>query len=467
MRALSVIDHLFLLLETRKQPMHVAGLCIFELPKNASEDFLYQFVEQIKTSQSLPIFPFNQVLHKVAFWKEDDAFEVQHHFRHIALPRPCGMKELLTYISREHGRMMDRTKPLWEFHVIDGLAPEQKGGSPRFAIWLKVHHSMVDGIAAMRLLQMSLSQSQTEQMSIPFWSFTPKYRNQIDAILPIHKPALQIVKEQLATIYPVGREVAQNLKNRFNKQADVISTFDAPKCILNQKIGSSRYLSARSFSKNRFATIAKAFDATTNDVILAVCAGALRQYLLGEHALPDKPLIAFVPISLRRDKSALGNQISFLLTNLGTHHNNPISRLQTIKDSIDAGKVRFSRMNQAEVINYSALTYAWAGINLATGLLPKRQAFNLIISNVPGDDTPLFLNGAKLTGIYPASVLFDGQALNITLANYQDKIDFGITACNTTLPHIENLLDFIELELVAFEALCHDKADKSQNAVSP
>lgn len=454
MRALNAIDHIFLMLETRKEPMHVAGLCIFELPDGASDDFLANLVADIEVTRTKPSFPFNQVLNKGMFWEEDEDFDVNHHFRHVALPKPGGTKELMNYISREHGLMLDRAKPLWEFHLIDGLAPIHEGANARFALFLKVHHAMVDGVAGMRLLQMSLSESKTEKMTAPFWSLSTKYRNQINAILPIHKPALKIIKEQIATIYPVGMELVRNIKNHFGeKKPHFISIFDAPKSILNQKISSSRHLSFASFDKGRFARIAEHFGATTNDVLLAICAGALRGYLVGQEALPSKPLIAFVPISLRRDKSAVGNQISFILTNLATHKKDPIDRLLTIKASVDDGKRRFSRMSQAQVINYSIMAYGMAFVNLTTGLMPTRQAFNLIISNVPGDNTTRYLNGARLTGVFPASVLLDGQALNITLTNHQDKIDFGITACQSALPSIEQLIELLERELTVFEKI--------------
>ncbi|MDO4699153.1 MAG: wax ester/triacylglycerol synthase family O-acyltransferase [Moraxella sp.] len=452
MRALSVIDYLFLFLEAPKQPMHVAGLCIFEIPNHASKDFVKNLVRQIKDSGGKPTFPFNQKLHRRFFWQTDDNFDIHRHFRHVSLPTPS-TDALLAYISQEHGRKLGRQQPLWEFHFIDKLEPEHASAPMRFAIWLKIHHAMTDGIAAMRLLQMSLSTCSEQHTTIPFWSLFAKHRNQLDALLPIGKPFLHIVKEQCQTICPVGKELLCGLRQRLSSQSYFVSTFDAPKSILNQRIGNTRHLSAHTFDKQRFANIAKAFDATTNDVILAVCAGALRQYLSNQNALPNKPLIAFVPVSLRRDDSAVGNQISFILTNLGTHLADAAARLSTIKNSIDDGKRRFLRMNQAQIINYSAITYAWAGINLATGLLPSHQAFNLIISNVPGSQQPLYLNGAKLTGIYPASVLFDGQALNITLANHQDKIDFGITACGTALPNIDSLGRLLCQALTDYERL--------------
>lgn len=456
MRALSAVDHVLLLLENHRQPMNIGGLCIFELPKDAPPTFLYDLVEQAKASPIKPTFPFNQILHKMAFWRADDDFDISRHLRHIALPYPADIKELMAYISREQSHLMNRSCPLWEFHLIDGLMPEKEGSPKRFAVWLKVHHAMTDGISAMRLIQISLSPDPDVQITKPFWSLSSKHKSQFEELIPPHKPLTTTIKEQLGGIYPVGRELLKVLQKKWQGDPNVVSTFDAPKSIFNQPIGSSRTLLARSFDKTRFARLAKHFDVTTNDVILAVCSGALRHYLISQNALPKKPLIAFVPVSLRRDNSVSGNQISFLLTNLGTHQSTPETRLATIKNSMDDGKQRFGGLSQSQIISYSALTYGWAGINLATAIAPTRQAFNLIISNVPAEKNPLYLNGARLTNIYPASVLFDGQALNITFINHLNTIDFGIVACPTTLPNIDTLPDFINEELEVFEKLLND-----------
>ncbi|MDO5652430.1 MAG: wax ester/triacylglycerol synthase family O-acyltransferase [Moraxella sp.] len=453
-RALTAVDHLFLTLETQKQPMHVAGLCIFELPSHADDDFLYRLIDDMKIGKVAPTFPFNQALYQKLFWRTVKNFDVRHHFYHVALPSPAGMQELMTYVSREHSRIMDRQKPLWEFHLIEGLAPTAYGQPKRFAFFLKMHHAMVDGIAGMRLIQMSLSKSPAERLSLPIWSLTTRHRSQIDALLPIHKSASSIIKEQLGTLPPVTSELAKRFhKADSDKEMGFVGSFDAPPSMFNQRISAGRVVAARSFYKPDFVAIGQHFGVTTNDVILAVCAGVLRRYLLSQDALPTKPLIAFVPVSLRKDDSAVGNQLSFLLANLGTHKHHPVDRLYTIADSMQDGKERFSRMNQAGIINYSAMIYGWAGLNLAMGVYPKKQAFNLIISNVPGAQTPLYLNGARLSALYPASVLFDGQALNITLANYQDKIDIGITACDVALPNIDKLLDGIDDELASLQTL--------------
>ena len=431
--------------------MHVAGACLFELPDGAGADFLTQLVADMQIDKIPPTFPFNQILHQHLFWQKDEDFRVQHHFRHVALPKPAGITELFNYVSREHARVMDRQKPLWELHLIEGIAPECAGRPMRFAIYLKIHHSVADGVAAMRLFQSMLSKSPDERLSLPIWALTTKERSQINNLLPKNKSAYQIAKEQLGSILPVGRELGARLKDR--AKPDFTSSFDAPPSILNQRIQSSRQVMGQAFDKGRFERIAAHFNVTTNDVVLAVCAGALRAYLLTADALPPKPLIALVPVSLRKDGSRVGNQLSFLLANLATHKSDALTRLHTIASSIQDGKTRFGRMTQTQIINYSAAIYGLAGINLATGMLPKKQAFNLIISNVPGIKEPLYLNGARLNAIYPASVLFDGQALNITLANFQDKIDFGITACDIALPHIGKLLGLLADELVKFEQL--------------
>ena len=153
MRLLTAVDQLFLLLESRKQPMHVGGLFLFELPENAESDFVYQLVKQMQDSDVPPSFPFNQVLENLIFWKKDKNFDVEHHLHHVALPNPGRVRELLMYVSREHGRLLDRAMPLWECHVIEGIEPEVEGGPERFAWYFKIHHSLVDGVAAMRLVQ--------------------------------------------------------------------------------------------------------------------------------------------------------------------------------------------------------------------------------------------------------------------------------------------------------------------------
>lgn len=458
MRLMTAVDQLFLLLESRKQPMHVGGLFLFELPEEEQgkdSEFVYQLVQQLQNSEVPPSFPFNQVLENLLFWKTDDQFDVEHHFRHVALPNPGRVRELLMYISKEHSRLLDRAMPLWECHVIEGILPEAEGMPERFALYFKIHHSLVDGIAAMRLVQKALSQSPNEPVTLPIWSLITRHGKKAENLLPTARSASRIIKEQLSTIKPVFTELIDNFKH--NGKPDYVGIFDAPMSVLNQRISASRRIAAQSYDLQRFYTIADAFGVNQNDVVLAVCAGAIRRYLLTMEALPSKPLIAFVPMSLRKDESASGNQISFLMANLGTHLEDPVKRMQLIHDSMNSGKRRFRRMNKAQVINYSAIAYAWEGLNVLTGIFPKKQAFNLIISNVPGSKEPLYWNGAPLKALYPASILVDGQAMNITLATYLDRIEFCITACSKLLPRVQDILLLMEEELSLLENICEEK----------
>lgn len=141
-----------------------------------------------------------------------------------------------------------------------------------------------------------------------------------------------------------------------------------------------------------------------------------------------------VPASLRTDDSDMSNRITMILANLGTHKDQPLERLEIIRRSMQNSKQRFSRMTANEILNYSAVVYGPAGLNIMSGMLPKRQAFNLVISNVPGPREPLYWNGAKLDALYPASIVMDGQALNITMTSYLDKLEVGLTACRNALP---------------------------------
>lgn len=455
MRLLSIVDLLFLLIEKRKQPMHVGGLFLFELPTDASEDFVLELVQQMQTSNIPPTFPFNQVLHNLAGWEEDKEFDVDHHLNHISLPKPARIRELLAYISKEHGRLLDRARPLWECHIIEGIEPEAKGRPKRFALYFKIHHSLVDGIAAMRLVQKSLSQSPNEPMTLPLWSLMLRHRHQIETLKSKERGFGKILNEQLKTIKPVASELVRALSAP--KESKLVRTTQAPHSILNQRISSSRRFIAESYDIARFKYVASSLDISINDVVLGICSGALREYLLSLDALPKDPLIAWVPYSMRKDETASGNQFAFILCNLGTHLAHPIDRLKMVHSSMNDGKKRFGRMTQPEVINYSLVSYSWEFVNILTNAYPKKQAFNLIISNVPGSKKKLYWHGAEMRALYPASIVFNGQAMNITLASYLDRIEFGIVACSKTLPKIQNLLKLLESELSALEAICKER----------
>ena len=457
MRPLHPIDFIFLNLEKRQQPMHVGGLFLFEIPEHAPSTFIQDLVSDIRNSKSIPVPPFNNLLNGF-FWDEDEDFDIDHHFRHIALPHPGRIRELLVYISQEHSALIDRAKPLWTCHIIEGIEGN------RFAMYFKIHHAMIDGVAGMRLVEKSFSKDPNAKTIIPPWCVEGKRAQRFkETKLGKVKKILNTLKGQVEAAPKVTQELFQTVFKEMGKNPDYVSSFQAPSSLFNQRVSSSRRFAAQSFELDRFRNISKALGVTINDIVLAVCSGALRDYLITQDALPKKPLIAMVPASLRDDDSDMSNRITMILANLGTNKELPEERLEIIRRSVQNSKTRFKRMNSDQILNYSAFVYGLAGLNIASGMMPKRQAFNVIISNVPGPREPLYWNGAKLDALYPASIVLDGQALNITMTSYLDKLEVGLTGCRKSLPKLQNLLTHLENEIQKFEQLIAEKNPESSD----
>ena len=444
MKTLSPVDQLFLYLEKRQQPMHVAGLQLFSFPEGAGPKYVSELARSIREYSS-PEPPFNQRLTRrfgQYQWMEDQQFDMDHHFRHEALPKPGRIRELLSLVSAEHSNLLDRERPLWEAHLIEGIRGRQ------FALYTKVHHSVVDGISAMRMGMRALSPDPEERDLPPVWAYKPKKRgrglpsNPVDAVSSLARLTTG-ASRQIATVPALAREI-YSVTQKAKDDPNFVSIFQAPDTILNQCITGSRRFAAQSYSLDRLKRLSGAFNCTLNDVVLSMCGHALREYLISQNALPNAPLIAMVPMSLRKDDSAGGNQIAMILANLGTHICDPANRLRVVQASVKEAKQRFAQMSPEEILNFTALSMAPTGLNLLTGLAPKWRAFNVIISNVPGPKEPLYWNGAQLQGQYPVSVVLDRIALNMTLTSYRDQIEFGLIACRRTLPSMQRLLDYLE-----------------------
>jgi len=450
MRALTPVDQAFLWLEGRRQPMHVGGLQLYTPPEDAPPDFVHQLAEGLRES-TLPKAPFNLHLSSrfgIPFWDVDRHFDIEHHFRHLALPEPGRIRELLKLVSQQHSALLDRSRPLWEYYLIEGLE------DGRFAFYCKIHHSLVDGIAAMRLLESALS-SDPNATNLPApWAIKPprrrRGRRDRSPLAGVTR-TLSGVGNQLAGTPKIAHKLYQAYQDA-KYDPDYTSMMQAPRCILNQRITGSRRFAAQSYSLPEIKAVGKKLDATVNDMMLAMCAGALRTYLRDLDALPDDPLIAMVPMSLRRDDTAEGNQVGMIFANLGTQFPRPLERLDSIKRSINDWKRRYADMSPAQIMNFTAMLTAPAGLNLLTGLAPRWQSFNLVISNVPGPREPLYWNGARLDGNYPVSIVLDGQALNITATSYCDRLEFGLLACRRTLPRMQRLLQYLQDALDELEA---------------
>lgn len=459
MRPLSPVDQLFLWLEKRQQPMHVAGLQLFSFPDDAPSNYVSELAESLRAYTDIAA-PLNQRLSfKLGqyYWVEDELFDLEHHFRHEALPQPGRIRELLALVSAHHSHLMDRRRPLWEAHLIEGVDER------RFALYTKIHHSLVDGVSAMRMTQNALSPDPLERNLPPIWAQRPGQRpasggSRVLGVISGLGHLLGGSGRQLTTVPTVARELLKTVY-RASRHPHYRSLFHAPQSLFNQPITGARRVAAQSYSLSRIKAIGKACNATVNDVILAMCGGALRDYLSDLGALPAKPLIAMVPMSLRQEgrqgqqANADGNQVGVILTSLATHLADPEARLLAVQKSIHSAKARYACMTPDEILNYTALTLAPACFHLLTGLAPRWQTFNVVISNIPGPRQPLYWNGAKLEGFYPVSIVMDRLALNMTLTSYCDHIEFGLTGCRRTLPSLQRLLDYLERSLTQLEAV--------------
>jgi diacylglycerol O-acyltransferase / wax synthase len=453
MPIMPVTDSMFLLAESREHPMHVGGLQLFELPDGAGPDYVADFHRQLLSLVDVrPLFrrrPRGPVGTVGQFaWTGDDEMDLEYHVRLSGLPRPGRVRELLELTSRLHGHLLDRHRPLWEFTMMEGLQGN------RFATYTKAHHALLDGVSALRLLQSSLSEDPSDMDVRPLWSpkvrtdvFGASKKEQQDGFDPV-----RAVQDFFKEIRGFGSATTKIINEAFREQSATLS-FQAPRSMFNVAITGARRFAAQGWPLDRIKAVGKAAGATMNDVMLAMCSGALRKYMLDLGALPDKPLVAAIPMSLRaRTDEVGGNAIGIILCDLATTEPEAGDRLRTIHQSMLAGKAVYHGMSRLQITALSAVPL----IPLAIGMIPGMvkvapPAFNVLISNVPGPRKPLYWNGARMTGVYPLSIPYEGQALNITVTSYAGNLEFGLTGCRRTVPHLQRLLGLLEDSLVELE----------------
>lgn len=441
----------FLLSESRATPMHVGGLQVFELPEGADPTWVGQQFEEMVAHPDIGGLFRRRVYRSPSTgwqwaWRDDEELDIEYHVRHSALPEPGRVRELLALGSRLHGTLLDRQRPLWEFHLIEGLEGN------RFACYTKVHHALVDGVSALRLLERSLS-TDPDAVVPPAWASRPRPpkaegaepggNGPLDAVFGMAKGAVDLVGLTPTLLRSARRAFQEEL---------AAFPFKAPSTMFNVHITGARRIAADTWSLPRVKAVAKASDATLNDIVLAMCAGALRRYLLEMDALPEESLTSMVPVSLRKDDSAGGNAVGAVLTTLATDIADPSWRLARIKESMHIAKDSLAGLSSLQLLAFSALNVAPTPIvSLLGGGEGMRPPFNLVISNVPGPRERLYLNGARLQGVYPASLPYHGQALNITLTSYVDNLEIGLTGCRRRVPHLQRILTHLEESLVELE----------------
>jgi diacylglycerol O-acyltransferase len=443
---------LFLLAESREHPMHVGSLQLFEPPDGAESHDVTAMFEAALTSypEVAPLFRKRARRSITSLgqwgWETDKQFDIEHHVRKNALPQPARVRELLTLGSRLHSSLLDRHRPLWEMHLIEGLA------DGRFAVYFKSHHALVDGVSALRLLSRMLTEDPTDLNVPPFWA--PRERAPRSPREHESSNLLRDVLSVAGDVAGLAPALARTIGRGLNEQGGNVS-FSAPKTMFNVPVTGARRFAAQSWPMARIRQVGKAADATVNDVVLTMCSGALRTYLQNENALPDAPLIAMVPVSLHGEEGGGdggGNSVGVVMCNLGTHLDDPVERLGTVHQSMLDGKEAMEGMTQLQMMAMSALGVSPLAVYPLLRLDGKaRPPFNLVISNVPGPRKSMYWNGARLDGLYPLSIVLDGQALNITVTSYSDEIAFGLTGCRRSVPHLQRLLTYLDDELSALE----------------
>lgn len=444
---LSPLDAAWLFTESRVTPNHVGGLLQFRLPPDAPRDFMRQLMADFRGHRTFTA-PWNRRL-KLAFsknpvpaWVEDEHIDLEYHVRHAALPWPGGERELGELVGRLQSTPLDLTRPPWECTLIEGL------GDDRFALFVKMHHSLIDGVSGMMLLQRAMAADAEKSLRLPpFWaSGQPREARTASprpspTVANATAAAVDVLSQQAKSVPQLLTAFGKILRRIGNPEEGMALPFDAPLSVLNGRVREKRRFATQQFAMARLRALALAANCTLNDVVLALCGGALRQFLLARASLPDQTLTAGIPVSVRpKDDEGTGNAITFIVATLGTDIEEPAERLQAIKASVKHAKAHVQGLPRQAMLQYTMLLMAPTIITLLTGMGGRtRPMFNVTISNVPGPDKPLFFRGAELVSIFPVSIVTHGQALNITCESYAGMMNFGFTGCHSSLPGLQKL----------------------------
>ena len=452
MQRLTGLDASFLYLETPTAHMHVAGTYIYD-PSTAPEgsDWGAPALRREIERRLHLVPPYRRRLKEIPFqlhhplWIEDPTFDLEWHVRDAQLPAPGTREQLAAFAAELHSRPMDRNRPLWDMTVIHGLE------DGNIAIVARTHHAAIDGASGMDITVNLLDlQPEPAEVEPPTEEWVPD-REPTD--LELVSYAMRSLAEQpISAIKAVRRGVttALTLRER-NRQPDVTpppAPFSAPSTPLNGAITARRSFGMSEVSLDDVKEVRVALGGTVNDIVLAVCAGALRAYLDEKGALPtDAGLVAMCPISVRSDadKSAMGNQVSSMLVSLATDIDDPVERLAVIKAGTTQAKEQANAIGANTLMDWAEFA-APAVANTAMRLYSRmkvadrhRPLYNTTISNVPGPQFPLYMAGARLVGFYPMGPLNDGAGLNMTLISYLGTIHFGLVACPDLIPDVDHL----------------------------
>lgn len=440
-------------MERAHQPMHIGGLYLFDRPEGVADNWLGELRDQVREHGASMSPPFNLKLAQrfgQYHWVEDGDVDVDYHLRHTALPAPGRYRELFELVGRLHSTRLDRERPLWESQIIEGIEQGQ------WALYLKIHHALVDGLGGMRLIRSMFSESPDGQEFDTPWT-RPGQITAREADPSTTQTAIMALAHNLQSNIGAVPGVVGALRKHFKiltkKDIARIAPYEAPKTVLNGNISVARRFVAQSYSLSRIKTISKTANATINDVILAMCSSALRKWLMNWAVLPEKPLTTMVPVAISNSKISMGNAVTMICASLATDIVGPIARLKAIQASVEGGKKMLSSLSEAELGLFATVAGTPTLLPAVLGMTERTPPpFNLTISNVPGPRKTLYCHGSELKGCYPTSIPLVGAAVNITAISYVDSLCFGITACRRSMPHAQNLIDYMEEALVELES---------------
>lgn len=456
MKRIKTLDAAWLAVESEDTPMHVANLMIFSLPQDAPETFVRDLVTHLKSSRDYAPPWCNKLLSPgklgrtlTPAWKIDHDLDLDYHVRHSALPKPGGERELGVLISRLHSHPLDFSRPLWESHIIEGLE------NNRFALYTKIHHSLIDGISGVRLMQRVLATSPEDKQRPPPWTMRPQ------------RARLMGSKQDMTAMDRVGglgeqvRDLPLLLRtmNRILRtdkdESSLFGPFDGPLSVINRRVTGQRRFATQQYQLSQLKTLARKADASLNDIVLYLSGTALRRFLKEQNALPEEPLTAGIPVNVRpADDEGTGNAISFMIASLATNVAAPLRRLEAVMASTAAAKAHLQSLPRHVLTQYTMLLMAPYMLQLVSGMGGRtRPVFNVTISNVPGPSESLYLEGARLEAMYPVSLIAHGGALNITCLSYADSLNFGFTGCRDSLPSMQKLAVYTGEALEELERL--------------
>ncbi|QTN25234.1 wax ester/triacylglycerol synthase family O-acyltransferase [Rhizobacter sp. AJA081-3] len=484
MKQLSGLDASFLYLETAEMPMHVGALHQFELPASYRGNFLDDMRAHMATR--IPLAP---ALRRKLAWMPlnlaapvwiDAEPDLDEHIVGITLPAGSGLAELEEQVGELHPVLLDRSRPLWKFHVFDGLEPGPNG-EKRYALYTQLHHAAVDGQAAVALAQAILDLG-PEPREIPTrparerkgqLAMTEMLRgalsNQLDQLgnlvkaLPAAVGALSQVAAQTAggAVSETAASVWSRIKGNGPMGGKSVSNLGlAPRTRLNATVSDTRAFAAVSLPLAELNAVRRRHHASLNDAVLMICSSALRRHFAKHGPLPRKSLVAAVPISLRsKGDTASNNQASMSVISLGTHIADPARRLAHVMAASASMKATLGSVKSLLPTDFPSMGVPWLmeGLTAIYGRAGVADRIppvaNLVISNVPGPTVPLYMAGAKMLTNYPTSIVVHGVALNITVQTYNESLDVGIIACAQAMPEVDEFAAHVETSFLEFKGL--------------